>query len=176
MSTAGLSIIAFEPVSPAILGGFAVALGESLRRDAAVSGTLMVPKVALDDKRGQYRSRALMSELASWRSRQGVAGFVLGVTDRDIFIPGLNFIFGEADRGDDVALVSLARLGPRGLRGDPTVEARLLKESVHELGHLLGLDHCRRRTCIMYYSNTIEDTDAKGPGFCGDCQASNIWL
>nr|WP_243666411.1 matrixin family metalloprotease [Vulcanisaeta sp. JCM 16159] len=47
----------------------------------------------------------------------------------------------------------------------------MLKEVLHELGHSFGLDHCADPRCVMYFSNTIEDTDRKGPGYCQRCMA-----
>jgi len=50
------------------------------------------------------------------------------------------------------------------------LQERALKEAVHELGHLLGLPHCDNPRCIMFFSNTLADTDRKGPGFCPACR------
>ncbi|MBI5166254.1 MAG: hypothetical protein HY998_00750 [candidate division NC10 bacterium] len=33
-----------------------------------------------------------------------------------------------------------------------------------------GLDHCRDFRCVMFFSNSLLDTDRKGPGFCPRCQ------
>lgn len=168
-----LSIIAFEPVELGQCGDLARELEERLELSPVLAATLPVPASAHDPKRNQYRSRGLLSSLVSWRSGAGETGLVLGVTDRDIFIPRLNFIFGEADRQQGAALVSLARLG-QGEVDARLAGERLLKESIHEVGHLLGLDHCPKDWCIMHYSNSIEDTDLKGPGFCPACQDSKI--
>ncbi|HMA05591.1 MAG TPA: hypothetical protein VKO45_06650, partial [Methanomicrobiales archaeon] len=113
----------------------------------------------------------------------------LGITEADLFSPGLNFVFGIANRGR--ALISTFRLreefygparkpdgfpvrhlpsGPGGREPNATVfRRRVLVESVHELGHALGLDHCEFPGCVMYFSNWIGDTDRKGPGFCFRC-------
>ena len=47
---------------------------------------------------------------------------------------------------------------------------RAVKEAVHELGHTCGLGHCRNPRCVMFFSNTLHDTDVKGPGFCTACR------
>ncbi|MEO0185151.1 MAG: matrixin family metalloprotease [candidate division WOR-3 bacterium] len=46
----------------------------------------------------------------------------------------------------------------------------MAKEVVHEVGHLMGLDHCSIPTCVMHFSNTIEDTDKKNVCFCDKCR------
>jgi archaemetzincin len=101
---------------------------------------------------------------------------ILGVTGVDLTAPGLNFVFGLADPRGRVAVISLARLYPEfyGQPRDPRLfKARAVKESVHELGHLLGLDHCPDPACVMAFSNSLADTDRKGPGFCRRCR--EVW-
>ena len=46
-----------------------------------------------------------------------------------------------------------------------------MKEAVHELGHTLGLEHCPDRSCVMYFSNSLADTDRKGEAYCSRCAA-----
>ena len=89
---------------------------------ASVRAARRLPDGAYDVRRRQYASRALLMTLA------GGAGDhkVLGITDVDLFIPVLTFVFGEAQLGGRVAVVSTARLadaGPHGMR------ARLMKEA-----------------------------------------------
>jgi archaemetzincin len=40
---------------------------------------------------------------------------------------------------------------------------------VHELGHVYGLGHCNRQACVMWFSNTLAETDRKGSRFCPVC-------
>jgi archaemetzincin len=47
---------------------------------------------------------------------------------------------------------------------------RIKKEATHELGHLFYLGHCRNPNCVMYFSNSILDTDKKSKFFCEKCQ------
>src|SRR5574337_338076 len=47
---------------------------------------------------------------------------------------------------------------------------RALKEAVHELGHTYRLGHCGDTRCTMHFSNSLQDTDIKGPDFCPRCK------
>ena len=53
---------------------------------------------------------------------------------------------------------------------DKIFYGRIIKESVHELGHVFGLRHCENRKCVMHFSNSIEDTDIKTHVFCKNCK------
>jgi archaemetzincin len=92
------------------------------------------------------------------------------VTDVDLFIPILTFVFGEAQVGGRTAVVSTARLGEPGLRDDRIVLERLSKESVHEMGHVLGLLHCETPGCVMGRSASVRDVDEKRAELCPACR------
>jgi archaemetzincin len=98
---------------------------------------------------------------------------LLGIIDEDIFIPELNFVFGVADMIGDAAIISLSRLRQEfyGLSPDRDLFlTRAAKEAIHEIGHTCGLVHCTDPLCIMYFSNSLVDTDKKGPDFCPYCK------
>jgi archaemetzincin len=97
---------------------------------------------------------------------------VLGVTDVDLFIPILTFVFGEAQLGGSAAVVSTARLKEALPVADPRlVIERLAKEAIHELGHAMGLVHCATRDCAMGRSASVRDVDSKRGSLCGSCRA-----
>ena len=125
---------------------------------------------AYDLKRKQYLAPQLLSALRSFKMEPGDR--CLGIVDVDLYSTGLNFIFGEADIGSGVAIVSLYRLRQEHY-GSPQnaglFRNRALKEAVHELGHTYHLSHCADAKCVMHFSNSLADTDIKGTGFCKRC-------
>ena len=133
---------------------------------------------AYDSARKQYLSRRLLSALRSFSMEPGDR--CLGIVDVDLYSSGLNFVFGEADIGAGVAVISVYRLRPEryGLpRDDGLFQNRVTKEAVHELGHTYHLGHCDDIRCVMHFSNSLADTDIKGASFCQKCQprlASNL--
>lgn len=128
------------------------------------------PTQAFDPKRGQHSSTQILKWLVG---RTSAGGRTLGVTDVDLFIPVLTFVYGEAQLGGTAAVVSTARLavatGP-----DPDhalFDSRLVKECIHELGHTFGLIHCESRACVMARSVNLIEVDAKRIQLCADCEA-----
>ena len=94
---------------------------------------------------------------------------ILAVVSVDLYTGNLNSVFGEADPSTGIAVVSTHRLRTEfyGEAANPALFfSRLVKESVHELGHTFGLGHCPDPTCVMYFSNSIFDTDLKRTDFC----------
>ena len=125
---------------------------------------------AFHPARRQYDSTRLLEALARVPARADWR--VIGVTDRDLFIPILTFVFGEAQLGGAAAVASLYRLRNEfyGLPPDPgAVVDRLVKECLHELGHTFGLIHCEDYTCVMHASTSVEDIDLKGTEYCARC-------
>jgi archaemetzincin len=131
--------------------------------DAALSEPVALIPKAFDRLRNQYRADDVLESLPG---RSGKC--VLGVSDADFYVDGLNFVFGIAGR-EGRAVISLARLG-MGADAQRARE-RALKEAVHEIYHTLGLQHCSDRRCVMYFSNSLADTDRKAARLCALCQA-----
>jgi archaemetzincin len=164
-------VVPFGDIETDLLARLQSAFKDVAGLDVRVGAALSVPGSGLKRRRRQFLAGVFLEELA--RKRPAAGAIMIGITRLDLFVTGLNFVFGMADRGEQVAVVSLARLSPEFYREPPDTalfDLRLLKEAVHELGHVIGLDHCQRPGCIMSFSSTIADTDQKGPGFCNDCR------
>jgi len=129
----------------------------------------LIGKEFFDPGRGQYDA---------WKIVQYYRGilrddvYALLVTDKDLYAAGLNFVFGLAWRG--VAVISSHRLRQEFYGYPPDRELfleRIVKEAVHEVGHLHGLTHCSDKSCVMAFSNSILDTDRKTSRLCRKCLA-----
>jgi len=128
---------------------------------------------AYDPERKQYYCSKLLASLEKSERDERV----VGIADVDLYVPKLNFVFGEADIGCGTAIVSLCRLRQEyyGLALDePLFLERATKEIVHELGHTFGLGHCPNNKCVMHFSNSLADTDLKEARFCDKCRPKII--
>jgi len=133
------------------------------------------PAEAYDSFRDQYHSTRILVVLDELIQTAHVE-LMLGVTPLDLFVPSMNFVFGEARCPGRVAVISTARLKP-GHTDDPNIFGiRVAKEAVHEIGHMLGLKHCPNPLCVMYFSERLTDTDRKQEDFCPECYHNLKWL
>ena len=129
-----------------------------------------IPVSAYHKERGQYHSTVVLRHVHSSMPSDAVR--LLAVVNVDLFVPELNFVFGEASIGLKTAVISTYRLhqSTYNLPEDKKLfKRRLMTEAVHELGHTFGLGHCDNPKCVMYFSKTLADTDRKGPNFCPKC-------
>jgi archaemetzincin len=128
------------------------------------------PGYAYDEKKGQYSSALILRRLAELCD-SSVAKF-LAITDVDLFIPMLTFVYGQAQLAGRVAIVSIARLKPEfyGLPPDKDLTVRRIRKEVsHELGHTFGLVHCADKSCLMSLSTEIMQVDLKSEDLCRNC-------
>jgi archaemetzincin len=134
-----------------------------------------VPRDTLNPARGQYHSSHILQKAHDFLEPRE-QDIVLGIADVDLYTGGLNFVFGEAELGGQWAIISLTRLRQSfySLPENKAIfSARTVKEAVHELGHVYGLEHCPDPECVMHFSNSLLDTDRKSASFCSRCQA--LW-
>lgn len=141
------------------------ALGCEVRR----GDPLPEPCTARDERRNQWTAVEFLKALQPHAPRRGR---ILGVTPRDLFIPMLSFLFGQAQLDGAAAVISTARLRQEfyGLPGDEgLLLTRARKEALHELGHTFGLVHCPDPRCAMSLSTSLPQVDAKRDEYCESC-------
>jgi len=137
----------------------------------AIGSRAPLPREAYNPARRQYLSTAFLNALRRKHSKETCKA--LGIVDVDLYVARLNFVFGEAEKPGKAAVISLTRLRPEyyGDKEDRRLFAdRTIKEAVHELGHTFGLGHCLYHECVMFFSNSLMDTDRKSAGFCKGCE------
>jgi archaemetzincin len=135
-----------------------------------VSEPFTPPMITFDWHRGQFKGWEIIEYVKkkySW-SKTGQ----LVIIDSDGYEQGMNFVFGVTDFSSRICLVFSSRLRETfyNKRENPSLLLeRLKKESVHEVGHALGLDHCNDRKCAMSFSPSIIEVDYKSPSLCIKC-------
>lgn len=158
-----------KAVLNAVQRGLLLSFGSEIVCDV-LEENLPIPRDAYNAVRCQYHSSKMLRVIRNYAEKHDI-DVVLGVTEMDLYVPFLNFVFGEAECPGRAAVISLCRLRPEFYGQSSDWELfieRVVKESVHEVGHALGLGHCSSVFCVMFFSNSILDTDRKR-FFCGKC-------
>jgi archaemetzincin len=178
-----MKVIELQPLGdaePDVLESICPALHEAFGVSVRVRSTPFSIDPFYNEQRGQYNSTAILQQLGNLLSVQsGDSGShpnnevcIVGVTRRDLFIPILTYVFGEAALGGNVAAVSYHRFRNELYGLSPNKHLmieRLRKVAVHELGHTLGLVHCAFQGCVMRAASYVEELDLKGHEFCPSC-------
>lgn len=166
-----LSVVAVGAVGPDVLERAVSVSREVLGFGSHHGAACIDPSPFFDTRRRQYRADQILGALKTLaRDPHEV---VLGLTDCDLFLPVLTFVFGCAELAGQSALVSSHRLDPRfdGESPDPgLILERAEKEILHELGHVLGLTHCADRRCVMAGAHDVGMVDLEDPSFCRSCR------
>jgi len=167
---AGIEILPLGDAREDVLAAVALGAREALGTKVALAEPAPVPEAAYSGARGQYDASMILNAIRGDGLPKGFKR--VGISDVDLFSGGLNFVFGQADLSGPTAVISLARLRNEfyGRGADaPLLIERAVKEVVHEVGHTLGLGHCKNPDCVMYFSNSLLDTDRKGATWCPPC-------
>lgn len=159
----------FGDIEGALLEAVRQAIEQRFHVRASKGKSMELPENFYSPQRRQGRSTALLNELLRNSSNKTIR---LGIANVDLFVPELSFVFGEASQERRAAVVSIARLDPEfygELANSEKLFRRASTEAIHELGHVFGLNHCERTDCVMWFSNTLAQTDRKGLEFCTRC-------
>ncbi|MCB2191906.1 MAG: hypothetical protein KQI62_10090 [Deltaproteobacteria bacterium] len=140
-----------------------------LALNAIVTPALPEPSQALLAARGQYDAGIILQDLAGSQE----APLRLGLLDKDLCVPFLTYVLGESQLGGRAAVMSLHRLkqGEGGGRAQRHVMLeRAAKVGLHEIAHVMGLEHCRTAGCLMRFSAGLTSLDRLNLGFCPACE------
>ena len=122
-----------------------------------------VDKEAYDRSRMQYNASILLNSITSTststRATTASSVYLLWIVSEDIFVRGMNFVFGIAKPGKG-AVLSTYRLNSLNL---------IKKEAIHEMGHVFGLQHCSNK-CVMQFSNSVNEAKKKPAELCDKCK------
>ena len=165
-----LVLIPIGTMTQGVADFLSLSLPEILNAPCKILEETVVLEPFYSSDRKQYHSTEILRQLLPFA--KGKEQHILGVMDEDLYIPILTFVFGEAQLSGRCALMSGHRLHQEfyGLPQDESLYLhRCEKEAVHELGHTLGLTHCRNFECVMRYSNSVADIDIKRNVFCPSC-------
>jgi len=113
------------------------------------------------EKRGQYNATQIINSLADRHPADALV--YMGITEKDLYSTGLNFVFGEGSLHLRCGVYSLHRL--------ETDDAALflrrsLKLVSHEAGHILSIDHCTVWSCVMDGANNLDEADRQPMHLC----------
>ena len=168
----GIALVAVGEVDQNIIKILKEDLNKTFGKQVRVGKGMPAPHYAFNKKRNQYLSTMILNALMNEKEYIPFEK-ILGIVDHDLYVPELNFVFGEASQR--VAVISLSRLRQEfyNLPQDQSfLHKRALTEAVHELGHTYGLGHCGSPLCVMFFSNSLIDTDRKGSEFCPKCKSN----
>ena len=166
-----ICLIPIGHIDEEVLKPLADLLKSTFHTPCTIGPKTELPAEAFNVERSQFLASVILNDLKS--NSASDSGKTLGVTDVDLYVPDLNFVFGLAETRGSVAIISMSRLRQEfyGLECDPALfQNRTAKEAIHELGHAFGLAHCQNPQCVMSFSNSLIDTDKKGKDFCADCR------
>ncbi|MBW2093509.1 MAG: archaemetzincin family Zn-dependent metalloprotease [Deltaproteobacteria bacterium] len=171
-----MTICPLGSVEDEILSPISTCIEEKCGLTCRFSPQMGTPKYAYDKGRLQYNAKLILRRLITQVSRNTFK--FMGVTQVDLFIPILKYVFGVAQMEGSCSVISTHRLRPQFYDQPPNQALfleRVQKTALHELGHCFGLTHCRNRHCVMYSSTRIEDTDSKKIDFCPSCKDLFQW-
>ena len=148
--------------------------GKAVYLDILTERPYPIPRLSFDVNLGKYRVegfflKGLDIKTEIERVHTISIDKILILTDVDICDPPNMNGIGFADMTHLFAIVSIYQL-QRGA-SQLVLRDRLVKESLHELGHTYGLDHCRKSTCPMSESPSVLEIDQKFKEFCSRCTA-----
>ena len=130
-----------------------------------------------NDKLSIHPTNKFYQILINERTKENL-GMIIALTELPIYSStedNIIFLFGEAHLKHRCSVVSALKLREwfyNRPSDNKIFHERIIKEIIHEVGHLLlGPGHCQTNSCVMRFSNIIEEIDEKKFDLCQNCKA-----
>jgi archaemetzincin len=128
---------------------------------AKVLDPIPLPLEHWNDERDQYNASGLIDHLAARVPADALV--FAGITDEDLYSPGLNFVFGQGSLQRRTGVYSLRRFKTK----DPKLFLRRsINLMAHEAGHIFSVGHCVVWSCVMQGANSLSEGDAHPAQLC----------
>jgi len=147
----GIILVAVGEIDRNVMDWLKDDLNKVFKKPVVIGKGMPDPDYAYNKKRNQFLSTAILNAIMGQKEYAPYEK-ILGMVDHDLYVPELNFVFGEASR--KAAVISMTRLRQTfyHLPEDQNLfHQRVLTEAVHELGHTFGLGHCENPRCVMFF-------------------------
>ncbi|MCK5492310.1 MAG: archaemetzincin family Zn-dependent metalloprotease [Candidatus Omnitrophica bacterium] len=170
----GIEIVVCGEIDKEVIEHIRTNLRDFLGVSVSISPPEMMPFDAYNVDRKQYESLAIIKEISE--KKKDTNKKILVIIDKDLYASELNFVFGDTDKTSEIAIISLIRLRESYygfLENKKLFFLRSVKEAMHAVSHLYGLDNCINPLCVMYFSNCLSDVDKKDYEFCDECLKKN---
>ncbi len=170
-----IRIIPIGRVNEKILESLQNSLPDLLNCKTKIEPAVEMAQSAFNQMRRQYDAEKVLKILSSGGTGVAIEKNVpaLFVCNEDLYYNGLNYVFGLEETGTGAAIVSVHRLRTEFYGERPSLgllQERVVKEAVHEIGHILGLEHDTFSKCAMAFSPSVADVDRKENNFCRTCR------
>ena len=141
-----IKVLPIGSIDRDILEGLSEGLKKIFPWSVGIGEAVLLPEGSYNTRRGQYESSKILERLKVLKTRE--SELILGVTDVDLYVPKLNFVFGEADTLSGVVIISLTRLRQEYPFFDSTDNVRCCSSSI-PLRQMQGFD-CGINHDIIY--------------------------
>lgn len=152
-----------------------VRIADDLNLETLDKGLSLSRRVPLDrfSSRTQYDASRIL-EVVMNNLIPADAALYIGITNGDLYADQQN-LFGYASTTERTGLISFARYYKSGKKGpDQATKRRAFKFTNHEIGHMLGLQHCVFYRCSMNGCSSLKEADGS-LNFCPVCQQKLKW-
>jgi len=145
--------------------------------DVRILSPKAMPKAAYYKPRNRHRADKLLAILGQIASEADTrCDLIVGITGQDISTTKGKYkdwgIFGLGELWGRACVVSSHRLTRKLRRRDHKKGLkRVIKVAIHEVGHVLGLPHCKVPGCVMNDAEgTVKTVDHETGRLCDECR------